>query len=252
MESSPTTLHTPRDLIEITDTKTAVEITAQAEVLLDHFAGYTKYLHGPANPYLARLRSVDSLALDAVVSFLCTWWSFSRRTPQILLHCAAAYPEQADRRLVMKNYQEEDGMVHAGDSPHYDLLVDLIGKLGSRLTVNPLAEELIVQFMRTLSGLTPARATGVIAGFEHPALDITAILMAVVQKGGFADLLETDLYLKIHVAVEPSHLIWSHGNSLRYMDMGEAEAAEVLAGFRGVMNFWTCFWDLAIAGLFEA
>ena len=224
--------------------------TTRAHELLDTFAAHTRYRHGDANPHLARLRAATSLERERVIAFLCTWWSFSRRTPQILLNAAAAYPEWSDRGLIMQNYLEEDGRMNPGDEPHYDLLERLIHKLGGTLTINPAAEKLIGRLMRLLGGMTAARATGVVSGFEHPALDITNILLLVVEKAGFAELLETDIYLTIHVAVEPSHIVWAHGCSLRYMKMGSAEYAEVLSGFQDTMDFWSCFWDLAMADLF--
>lgn len=231
-------------------TADAADTETRAQALLDAFSAYTGYQHGEKNPHIARIAACDAIDTRRVCAFLSAWWSFSRRTPQILLNCAAAYPEHDDRLLIMQNYIEEDGMLHVGDSPHYDLLVQLIEKLGGSLVVNGRAEALIKRFMGTLGCMSPARATGVVSGFEHPALDITKILLLVVDRGGFAELLETDVYLTIHVQVEPSHIVWAHGNSLAYMERGDQ--AEVLDGFRDVMTFWLEFWELAMGELLPA
>src|SRR4029077_20770714 len=61
------------------------------------------------------------------------------RHPQILLKCAAAYPDQPDREQIMNNYLEEDGLVHPGDDPHYDLLQMLINKIAGDVALDPRA-----------------------------------------------------------------------------------------------------------------
>lgn len=238
------------DLVEL---KPAESTLIRAKALLDEFSFYTEYKHGDDNAYLAHLAMVDSIPRDQVLEFLNIWYSFSRRTPQILLHCAASYKNQADRKLIMINYQEEDGLGE-GQDPHYDLLEALIIKLGGELDLDSRAERMIEKFMQTLGGMSEAYATGVVAGFEHPALDITQILCGVIEKcdhGAFKNLLQEDFYLRIHVAVEPDHIVWAHGNSLAYMARSEASRAEVILGFRNVMKFWSDFWQLAISVCFE-
>lgn len=230
------------------------ETVERANALLDQFSALTVYQHGTSNPHLALLARTPTLELRKVLEFLCIWYSFSRRTPQILLYCAASYFNQADRKLIMVNYAEEDG-VGDGMDPHYDLLEALIEKMGGKLALNPIAEMLIKRFMAKIStGMSEAYATGVVAGFEHPALDITNILMSVIEKadgGSFQHLLEEDFYLRVHVAVEPDHIVWAHGNCLAFMARGEQEKAEVIRGFRDVMEFWTCFWNLAMGVVFD-
>lgn len=221
----------------------------KAAMLLDAFAQFTGWKHGVNNPYLHRLRTIRQLTRESVIEFLCIWHSFSKRAPRMLLSCAAAYPVRSDREKIWPNYVEEDGLARPGDDPHYDLLEQLIEKLGGKLTVDEHAEQLCNEFMRTLGCMTPAQATGVMSGLEHPALDISAYLHEVIQRGGAPELLATDPYLTIHVAVEPLHIIWSHRNSLSYMERGEKE--EIVAAFQEVMRFWKKFWKLAFRSLRE-
>jgi len=224
------------------------DLEAQAAQFLDTFAQYTDYQHGEQNPYLARLNGVQTLSRDRALEFLCIWYSFSRRTPQILLSCAAAYPDQPSRKQLMANYLEEDGLTGEGHEPHYDLLVHLIEKMGGTLVLNERAESIIEHFMSLLPGMSEARATGFVSGFEHPALDITLILMEVVKKAGFPELLDTDPYLRIHVQVEPSHIIWAHGKCLPYI-RDRHTRVEAVRGFTDVMGFWRAFWNLAFERL---
>jgi hypothetical protein len=224
-----------------TEGMTEAQIGERAQQYLAHFAGFTSYLHGEANPHLQWLETMESIPREAAIDFLSAWYSFSRRTPQILLACASAWPDVEDRACMMANYLEEDGLLKRGDAPHYVLLEQLIEKLGGTLILSDEAERLITTFMAQLPQfLTPAGAWGVATAFEHPALDITAILRAVTRLAGFAPLLETDPYLVIHVAVEPSHIVWAHGTALRYIQRGHGE--EVIAAFRHVMQFWSAFW----------
>src|SRR4051812_30678428 len=119
---------------------TLAEQQAKAEGFLDRFSQFTTYRHRGANPYLSWLNSSPSLQSDAMYRFFNFWYPVSRHQPQILLRIAAAYPDWKDRRLIIKNYIEEDGMLRDGDDPHYDLLEALIKKLGGKLDVDPEAE----------------------------------------------------------------------------------------------------------------
>jgi len=215
--------------------------------LLDIFSKYTAYKHRYQNSYLNWLNSDPILKPESVVRFLCFWYPVSRHQPQILLLCAAAYPDWVDRRTVMDNYLEEDGMLKSYHNPHYELLEDLIAKIGGSFFSDDDAEELMGKFHDTLSLKTPAQASGVTAGIEHPALDISAYFNKVISLCGFPSLLESDPYLTIHVNVEPDHIIWSHSTALRYMNEGKAE--EVIHAYQKVMSFWQEFWAMAFAKL---
>lgn len=223
----------------------------KAEGYLDWFSKLTVYKHRRYNPYLTWLHSKPQLEPDAMYRFFNYWYPVSRHQPQILLRIAAAYPEWKDRRLIMSNYIEEDGMARPGDNPHYDLLEQLIMKLGGKLDVDPQAEELVSAFHRSLGEMTDAQATGYVAAIEHPALDISDYFQQITRLRGRKDLLTTDLYLSIHVDVEPKHIIWSHGNALDWMEDKEKQQRqgyterEVVKAFQNAMSFWDEFWKLA-------
>lgn len=219
----------------------------KALALLDTFSRFTGYKHGLDNPYRRWLSGLDRLDRDAVRRFLCAWYPVSRHQPQILYLCMAAYPDWADRRGLWENIGEEDGLMHPGDDPHYDLLEQLINKLGGSLVRDPEAEALASKFHDTLGLMTPAEATGVLAGVEHPALTISWYLHRIIELCGSSELLTTDPYLSIHVRVEPEHIIWAHGKGLQYFESGEREA--VVAAFRRVMTFWDEYWPLAFSRL---
>lgn len=221
---------------------------AEANRLLDFFATYTTYRHGARNPYLIWLRGLSALDPVRVAQFYCYWYPVSRRQPQMLLRCAAAYPDRADReRVIVGNYLEEDGLIRAGDDPHYDLLEELIHKIGGRLTRNRQSSRRIDHLYRNLADIAPAEASGALAAIEYPALDISAYFHETIARSGHERLLSTDPYLTIHVRVEPSHIISSHRTALHYMKMGRGR--QVLAGFRRVMAFWQEFWPAAFAKL---
>lgn len=221
---------------------------AEATMLLDTFAEFSTYKHGPRNPHLAWLRSVDRLKPEQVSKFYNYWYPVSRRQPQILLKCAAAYPDQPDREQIMNNYLEEDGLVHPGDNPHYDLLEMLINKIGGSLNVDPEAQQILNEmYERIPMPLTAASASGVLAGLEHPALDISAYFHETIARSGFPELLDKDIYLTIHVTVEPHHIIWSHKTALRYIQQGQKD--EVVSAFRQVMDFWVHFWEIGFSRL---
>ncbi len=227
----------------------------KAEGYLDRFSKFTVYKHRGHNPYLTWLNSNPQLEPDAMYRFFNYWYPVSRHQPQILLHIAAAYPDWEDRFLIMKNYQEEDGMVKRGDEPHYKLLEKLIVKLGGKLNVDPEAEELVSKFHRSIAAMTPAQATGYVAAIEHPALDISDYFQQITRLRGRQDLLTSDFYLSIHVDVEPKHIIWSHGNALDWMENVAKQqkegytAQEVLEAFQNAMAFWDEFWALAFQKL---
>lgn len=225
----------------------------RAEHLLDTFSNFTEYKHGIHNPYWKWLNTNPNLSVKQVVAFLCFWYPISRHQPQILLHCASAYNVWADRKLMMQNYLEEDGMVREGDDPHYMLLQMLINKLDDNFIVDEtfcgddFAEEMISEFQKTLEIMTAAEATGYVAAIEHPALDISFYFNKIIELCGRSDLLTTDLYLTIHVDVEPDHIIWAHGNALYYIENGDEE--KVLAAYQKGMKIWTKFWQRAFTHL---
>lgn len=225
----------------------------QAEVLLDEFSQFTEYKHSAFNPYRNWLNTNPTLTTEQVVNFLCFWYPVSRHQPQILLRCTAAYDEWTDRKLMMQNYLEEDGMVKQGHEPHYDLLQRLINKLDKNFQIDTKyrgdkqADEIVTKFHDTLNKMNSAEATGYVAAIEHPALDISAYFNKIVELCGKKDLLTSDLYLKIHVDVEPDHIIWAHGNAKKYFADGHRE--EVLNAFKTAMTFWTQFWATAFTKL---
>lgn len=219
----------------------------KATALLDVFSKFTEYRHGTRNPYRDWLDTDTSLAPELVVRFLCFWYPVSRRQPQILLRCAAAFPDHADRKLIMQNYLEEDGLIEAGHNPHYDLLEKLINKIGGDLAPDIVAEGLIGKLYNALNEVSHAQASGFLAGIEHPALDISAYFNKVIGLCGFSNLLTSDPYLTIHIDVEPDHIVWSHGSALRYMKGDKEE--EVLHAFQNVMSFWKEFWAAAFSKL---
>ena len=234
---------------------TPAEQQAKAESFLDRLGQLTNYKHRRHNPYLAWLNSNPKLEAEAMYRFFNYWYPVSRHQPQILLHVAAAYPEWADRSLIMKNYIEEDGLAKTGDDPHYVLLERLIIKLGGKLDIDVEAEALVSKFHRSIVGMTPAQATGHVAAIEHPALDISDYFQQITRLSGRADLTTTDPYLYIHVDVEPKHIIWSHGNALDWMEDEEKQEREgftrddIVVAYRSAMAFWNDFWALAFTKL---
>ena len=219
----------------------------RAIALLDHFSEFTEYEHGTRNPYLRWLSSNPPLTPEAVVDFLNFWYPVSRQQPQILLHVAASYPNWNDRKKIMLNYLEEDGMLQPGHQPHYVHLEKLIKKIGGRLAIDPEADALVSKFHGALAAMTPAEATGYVAAIEHPALDISGYFRSIIGLCGFANLLESDFYLRIHVDVEPDHILLSHGNALSHM--ANDSKGEILRAFQSAMTFWQQFWKLAFVRL---
>jgi hypothetical protein len=72
---------------------------------------------------------------------------------------------------------------------------------------------------------------------------------------GRPDLLSSDPYLSIHVDVEPSHIIWSHGNALDWMEDETKQRDEgytkedIVEAYQHAMSFWNNFWALAFGKL---
>jgi hypothetical protein len=223
-----------------------------AEALLKRFEQFTKYEQGASNRYLQWLRTVLSLSPEQVVSFLNAWYPISRHQPQILLFLTSLFPDHADRlRMFIGNIQEEDGY-QKGYDPHYDLLGKvLIPLLGGTLRPNPVTDQMNLELheMMMQRFRTPAQAAGALAAIEYPALDVSDILRMVVMKGGRQDVVSSNLYLKIHVKVEPEHIIDTHEVALRFMEQGEQQRHEVVEAFRTVMDFWVKFWPAAFSGL---
>lgn len=87
----------------------------------------------------------------------------------------------------------------------------------------------------------------VIVAIEHPALDISAYFNKIVAMCGRSDRLETDLYLRIHIDVEPDHIIASHSKAEEYIKRGGAD--EVVDIFRDATEFWCDFWVKAFEEL---
>jgi hypothetical protein len=235
--------------------KTLTGRQRKAAFYLDHFAALTSYRHGGRNPYLAWLRSGPKLPHDFLIRFFNYWYPVSRHQPQILLQIASAFSRQADRRLVMRNYFEEDGMAAEHHDPHYDLLENFIERLGGHLDVDEEAEK-SVQFLHdSMAGMTAAQATGYLCAIEHPALDISSYFCELAKLAGREDLLSSDPYLSIHIDVEPSHIVWSHGNALSWMNDHARQRSdrfsgnEVAEAFTTAMAFWENFWAGAFAKL---
>lgn len=229
----------------------SANVPKRAEQLLDDFATYPPhYARGSANPHLMWLRGVDRLAVRLVVQFFSAWRPLSVHQPQILALLLSAFPDPEDRKKIGEfNLREEDGW-QDGHDPHFRLLDQLISKLGGIPASLAHSEAIMEKFHRGLwRYTTPARAAGLLAGIEHPALDISAYFHEVVMRSGHADLLDTDLYLRIHVRVEPQHIVDTHEMALRYMRQGPQERAEVLEAFEEVMRFWQDFWFSAFADL---
>jgi Iron-containing redox enzyme len=229
--------------------------TVKAEGFLQQFGQHVAYEHRGRNRHLTWLKSYPTLPPDALFRFFCFWAPVSFHQPQILLKIAGAYSDWKDRRLIMLNYLEEEGMTKEGHHPHHVLLQHLLAKLGGRMDPDPEADELISAFHRSIVGMSAAQATGYLAGIEHVALDVSDFFTVIVRNAGRAELLTSDPYLAIHVDVEPKHIIWSHGNALDWMqDKAKQErdgytAEEVLDAFKHAMNFWDDFWGKAFRKL---
>lgn len=226
---------------------TEAESVQRAALLLDAFSRHTDYQHGPANPYRIWLDTQKRIETSLVVRFLNAFYPVSYHQPQLLYLCAASHDEQRHRKLILLNLIEEDGCAHPEDDPHFDLLAQLIRKLGGALDPNPDAARLAEAFCRSLGRLSPAEASGVLAGLEHPALCISGFLHRLMHLCGTPDLLETDLYLSLHARIEPLHVMWSHGAAQEFIDRGEGEA--VIGAFRRAMSWWSAYWPVAFATL---
>jgi hypothetical protein len=223
----------------------------RAHVLLEEFsAHYPEWRHGQANEHLTWIKSAGRLRAEAVERFFNAWRPLSRHQPQILLLLASGFPDHAERKLIiLRNYLEEDGIAE-GHDPHYTLLDELITKLGGTPAIVKRSEGIMDEFHQGLwRPTTPARAAGLLAGTENPAMDISAFFHEVVRRSGFSELLDTGLYLKIHVVVEPIHIVDTHETALRHMAQGTQQREEVLTAFKEVMQFWTAFWSAAFIDL---
>lgn len=234
---------------------TLAEQQAKAELYLDRFSLFTDYQHRGQNPYLNWLKTNPLLKAAAMNKFFNIWHPVSRHQPQMLLQIAAACPDWRDRYFIMKNYLEEDGMVKLGDDPHYVLLEQLIIELGGKLEPDQEAEELVSKFHDSLRRMTAAETIGILAAIEHPALDISDYFQQITRLSGRSDLTRTDPYLYIHVAVEPKHIIWSHGNALDWMEDEEKQREEgytrndIVTAYQHSMKFWNEFWQIAFRKL---
>jgi hypothetical protein len=228
---------------------------AKAESYLDRFSHFTDYQHRGQNPYLNWLKTDPQLTAADMNKFFNIWHPVSRHQPQILLQIAAVFPDWRDRYFIMKNYLEEDGMVKQGDDPHYVLLERLIIELGGKPEPDQEAEELVRKFHESLLEMTAAEATGILAAIEHPALDISDYFQQLTRLCGRSELTRTDPYLYIHVAVEPKHIIWSHGNALDWMEDEEKQRkeaytkADIVNAYKRSMEFWNEFWQIAFRQL---
>jgi hypothetical protein len=94
---------------------------------------------------------------------------------------------------------------------------------------------------------TPAEVSGLIAAIEHPALDISDYFNKIIELCGRGDLRKTDLYLRIHIKVEPDHIIWAHGTAEQFIKYGKSD--EVISAFKGAMEFWSKFWAIGFGKL---
>lgn len=258
--------------LEDLDRMPLVERQKLANKFLGFFGQFTKYKHDKDNPYLQWLdkkiddrrtresyldcheRSMlsEEISPSEVVAFMNFWYPVSRHQPQILLRCASALSGlEEHRRIVLGNYMEEIGFTQKGYDPHYILLERLMkkigGEAGGRLNVSEKAERMVSNYhlIIDLTATNPARATGMLAAIEHPALDISGYFHKLITLAGRHDLLKTDPYLLIHVDVEPNHIILSHGAAEDYMHRSAAEKSEALQGFQKTMEFWEEFWPEA-------
>lgn len=226
-------------------------IERRAEELLNQFASLPPhYERGPKNSHLRWLKGIDRLSPKAVVHFFSAWRPLSVHQPQILALLLSAFADPSIRRNIGEhNLREEDGW-QDGHDPHFALLDNLIEKLGGVPRSIARSEMIMNAFHDGLwRPTTPARAAGLLAGIEHPALDISAYFHEVVRRSGFESLLETDLYLTIHVRVEPMHIVDTHELAVRYMNEGPTQRAEVVSAFEEVMRFWQDFWASAFEDL---
>jgi hypothetical protein len=226
-------------------------VAKQAHELLDLFSTFPPhYLHGPADPYLRWLRSLDRLPVEHIIQFFNSWRPLSRHQPQLLLLLASAFDDPIIQKLVIKGNAEEEGGWNEGHDPHWVLLDRLIEKLGGQPVVVAASEEIMNRFERGLRRpMTKWSAAGYLAGIENPALDISAYFREIVRCSGFTDLVEEDLYISIHVRVEPTHVVDSHELALRYMAEGPQARTEMLESFAEVMSFWSQFWSVAFSDL---
>jgi len=249
------------------------ERQAWAQSLLDEFSAYTEYKNGAKNPYLRwlderidKLRSHQQQLEQAhdrdhryhgacaeygisskhVVDFMNFWYPVSRHQPQILLRCAAALSDREEQRwIVLGNYLEEIGFNKEEYDAHYTLLEQLMKKMWGGLHIPKQAEAMVSRYHRKIDkkATSHARATGMLAAIEHPALDISGYFHKMIELAGRTHLLKKDPYLLIHVDVEPSHIILSHESAKSHMKKGHEQ--EVIEAFHETMGFWVEFWPKA-------
>jgi hypothetical protein len=221
--------------------------------LLSLFAAFPPYYrHGMENRHLRWLRSITSLPVERVVQFFNAWRPLSRYQPQLLLLLASVFSDAERQKTIIMGNAIEEGGWSEGHNPHWELLDTLITTLGGVPITVERSEALMVKFLNGLRRpMSEAYAAGILAGIENPALDISAYFRDVVQLSGFTGLLESDLYLSIHVKVEPLHIIDTHEMALEYMEQGPEQRAEVLAAFKDVMIFWSEFWNAAFNDLMD-
>ncbi len=94
---------------------------------------------------------------------------------------------------------------------------------------------------------TPAHAAGALAAIEYPALDVSRILRAIVALAGRADLLRSNVYLKIHVRVEPEHIIDTHTLALQYMILyDESREQRWPSLFMFILSFVSGVWQTTL------
>ena len=227
--------------------------TDRANQLLDSFAKFPPhYLHGTEDSHFRWLQSVKNLPVESAVRFFNVWRPLSRHQPQLLLLLASVFSDPLIQKKIIKGNAEEEGGWNDGHDPHWVLLDQLIQRLGGTPIVVARSEEIMVKFENSLRcPMSEATASGILAGIENPALDISAYFREIVLRSGFANLLKRDLYLTIHVKVEPHHIVDSHEMALWYMKQGSKERDEVLGAFQQVMKFWSAFWEVAFSELGE-
>ena len=232
-----------------THPKPSPEDRERSNLLLERFSAITGYRPGDRNPGLRYLHSIESLTPEQVVAFLNFFYLVSVGQPGLLFLMMSALKDHKDRGRVFPNVAEEDGWANPGDDPHFVLLERLIKKLGGRVEPPKTARDIVEPFYDGLPRPTAAEAVGIIAGVEHPGMDISKFLRRMVSLAGFASLLPRDPYLYIHADVEDLHVLWSHSHAEEYMDRGPEEREGVLRGFRRAMSFWDGFWPPAFATL---
>ena len=109
---------------------------------------------------------------------------------------------------------EEDGHYVANHVPYYELLLNFVNKLGGEFVPDAETRALVDALHSYIREMQPWASVAALAVVEHPALDISSYSQTLTQLAGRPELVQDDLYLRFHVAVQFIHIILSHGNAL--------------------------------------